>query len=159
MSLREEADGLRAQLQAATAAAQQCGKSSAASVAQLQAAAAEWRQRGEDTLEALAEERTRSAALQTQAAQLRAENATLQRALVEEREHARRAFAAAATAAATVGSPGALVADLRARLAQERAWRKAVSRWLQVGFASVSPFLHKFISSARGTPSPIPPAI
>ena len=50
MSLRGEADGLRAQLQAATSAAQQCGKSSAASMAQLQAAAAEWRQQGEDTL-------------------------------------------------------------------------------------------------------------
>ncbi|PSC70682.1 ATP-dependent (S)-NAD(P)H-hydrate dehydratase [Micractinium conductrix] len=159
MSLREEADGLRAQLQAATAAAQQCGKSSAASVAQLQAAAAEWRRRGEDTLEALAEERTRSAALQTQAAQLRAENATLQRALVEEREHARRAFAAAATAAATVGSPGALVADLRARLAQERAWRKAVSRWLQGEMATRSDLewvLLNVGSAVRGPPPPPP---
>ncbi|KAL4451922.1 hypothetical protein ABPG75_007584 [Micractinium tetrahymenae] len=126
LALREEADGLHKQLHCATSAAQQSGQSAQASLAQLQAAAAEWRRQGEDSLEALAEERERSAALTAEVHRLRALADALQAQLAEER----RARMAAAEAAAAAGGPAAM-ADLRARLAQERAWRKAVCRWLE----------------------------
>lgn len=126
LALREEADGLHRQLHHATTVAQQNGQNVQASLAQLQAAAAEWRRQGEDGLQALAEERQRNAALASEVHRLQAQASSLQGQLAEER----RARTAAAEAAVAAGGP-AVTADLRARLAQERAWRKAVCRWLE----------------------------
>lgn len=124
--LRDEADGLRQQLQCTASSALHSGQSAQASLAQLQAMAAEWRRQGEDSLEALAEERERSAALTSSVHRLQAQVDALQAQMAEER----RARVAAAEAADGDAGPAA-VADLRARLAQERAWRKAVCRWLE----------------------------
>lgn len=124
--LRSEADGLRTQLAASASAAQ----AAEASTAEVQQAAAEWRRQGEEGLEVAAQERARSAALQAEVERLGAE---LQAVRSERDEQRRRRKAADAEVARlqTDGSGPALVAELRSRCAQERAWRKAVCRYLE----------------------------
>lgn len=124
--LRSEADGLRAQLAAGAAASHAAN----ASTAQLQEAAAEWRQQGEEAMEVAAQERARGAALQAEVERLGAE---LEAVRGEREEQRRRREAAEAEVARLKadGSGPALVAELRSRCAQERAWRKAVCRYLE----------------------------
>ncbi|PRW57185.1 ATP-dependent (S)-NAD(P)H-hydrate dehydratase isoform X4 [Chlorella sorokiniana] len=124
--LRNEADGLRAQL-AASAAASHAAE---ASTAQLQEAAAEWRRQGEEGLEVAAQERARSTALQVEVERLSAELEAVRRERDDQRRRRQAAEAAVARLQAD-GSGPALVAELRSRCAQERAWRKAVCRYLE----------------------------
>ncbi len=124
--LRNEADGLRAQL-AASAAASHAAEAAAA---QLQEAAAEWRRQGEEGLEAAAQGRARCAALQAEVERLGEQL----KAVGDERDEQRRRREAAEAEVARLqadGSGPALVAELRSRCAQERAWRKAVCRYLE----------------------------
>ena len=125
--LRSEADGLRAQLVASVAAAQAAEASTAGSLAQLQEAAAEWRQQGEEGLEAAAQERARSSAQQAEVARLRGELEAA-RGECDQQRRQREAAEAEAAQLRAEGSGPALVAELRSRCAQERAWRKAVRR-------------------------------
>jgi hypothetical protein len=133
--LREEADGLRQQLERSGQQAQASDHSTRASLEQLQAAAAEWRRVGEDSQEQLAGERERRAALEAEAQRLQLQAEQLRRELEGERQQRQAAAGElAALKAATAGSPAggaALAAKLKQRLQMERGWLQAVTQWLQ----------------------------
>lgn len=130
LRLREEADGLREQLQRGALQAEAADRSTAGSLAQLQEAAAEWRALSREQEESLARERARTAALQADLQRMTTEAEAARRQAAAEQATLAQAEAALAALRAQEGGP-ALVQELRTRCRMERQWRKAVTQWLR----------------------------
>ncbi len=112
---QQELEALHSNMQHNAQQAEESGKATTASISQLQQAAAEWRRQGEDSLEALAAEGRRSAALQAEVAEQRLGRQTAEAELAKLR----------AAMEGSAEDQASLVAELRRRLSLERSWRKA----------------------------------